>query len=363
MFTCGVFIGLEKAFDTVNHGILLYKLNHCGIRGVANQWFASYLSNRHQKVLINGEASQRLPITCGVPQGSILGPLLFLIYINDMHMAVEFSTIHHFADDTNILYSCKSLKGLRKRVNADLAYLHDWLCANRLSLNAGKSEFIVFRPAHHNTRLTLKLHQSKLFESQNIRYLGLILDNKLDWKAHITELSKKLSRAVGLLYKMKNLCSKSVLRSLYYSLFNSHLSYGLAVWGNASLSHINKIRTLQKRALVAISSEPNGNNADINHIHYDLRILNFDHQLQSQLSSLMWDYDHDTLPRCLKTHFKRANLVHNYNTRSAAKGNLYYSKVNTTKHGMKSFKYQGIKILNNLKSMHMQHTMLHNVIS
>ena len=77
----------------------LYKLNHRGIRGVANQWFASYLSNRHQKVLINGEASQRLPITCGVPQGSILGPLLFLIYINDMHMAVELLTIHHFADD------------------------------------------------------------------------------------------------------------------------------------------------------------------------------------------------------------------------------------------------------------------------
>ena len=158
-------------------------------------------------------------------------------------MAVEFSTIHQFADDTNILYSCKSLKGLRKRVNADLAYLHDWLCANRLSLNAGKSEFIVFRPARHNTheRLTLKLHQSKLFESQNIRYLGLILDNKLDWKAHITELSKKLSRAVGLLYKTKNLCSISALRSLYYSLFNSHLSYGLAVWGNASLPHINKL--------------------------------------------------------------------------------------------------------------------------
>ena len=112
------------------------------------------------------------------------------------------------------------------------------------------------------------------------------------------------------------------------------------------------METLQKRALVAISSEPSGNNADINHIHYDLRILNFDHQLQSQLSSLMWDYDHDTLPRCIKTHFKRANLVDNYNARSAAKGNLYYSKVNTTKHGTKSFKYQGIKILNNLKSMH-----------
>ena len=247
MFTCGVFIDLEKAFDTVNYDILLYKLNHCGIKGVANQWFASYLSNRHQKVLINGEASQSLPITCGVPQGSILGPLLFLIYINDMHLAVEFSTTHHFADDTNILYSCKSLKELRKRVHADLAYLHGWLCANRLSLNAGKSEFIVFRPAHHNTheRLTLKLHQSKLFESQNIRYLGLILDNKLDWKAHITELSKKLSRAVGLLEKMKNLSSISVLRSLYYSHFNSH--HMASLFGVMLASHILIKFELSKR--------------------------------------------------------------------------------------------------------------------
>ena len=166
---------------------------------------------------------------------------------------MELTTIHHFADDTNILYSCKSLKGLCKKLNADLEYLYDWLCANRLSLNAGKSEFVLFRPVRHNTheRLTLKLHHPKLFESQNIRYLGLILDNKLDWEAHVTELSKKLSRAVGLLYKIKNLCPTSVLLSLYYSLFNPHLSYGLAVWGNASLSRIDKIRTLQKRALVA----------------------------------------------------------------------------------------------------------------
>ena len=108
MFTRGVFIDLEKAFDTVNHEILLYKLHHYGVRGVTNDWFSFYLTNRYQKVVINGEASPRLPITCGVPQGSILGPLLFLLYINDMHLAMEFSTIYHFADDTNLLYSCNN---------------------------------------------------------------------------------------------------------------------------------------------------------------------------------------------------------------------------------------------------------------
>ena len=185
---------------------------------------------------------------------------------------------------------------MRKRVNKDLKLLYDWLCANRLSLNAGKTEFIVFRPATHKLyeRLTLKLHHVKLFESSKIKYLGLILDNKLSWKDHITELSKKLSRAVGLLYKIRHMCPSSALRSLYYSLFNSHLAYGLVLWGNANRSNIDKIRSLQKRALRAITFTPNdNNNIDINHIYFDLKILNIDHQLQVQLSSLMWDYDHN----------------------------------------------------------------------
>ena len=206
IFTCGVFIDLEKAFGTVNHKILLSKLKHYGIRGIANKWFSSYLSNRHQSVSLNGASSSSLPVTCGVPQGSILGPLLFLIYINDMNTAMEFSTTYHFADDTNLLYFHKSIDVLRKRLNKDLALLCNWLCANRLSLNAEKTEFIVFRPPSCKTfeRVTLKLHHSKLFESSKIKYLGIILDNKLNWKAHTIELAKKLSRAVGLLYKIRN---------------------------------------------------------------------------------------------------------------------------------------------------------------
>ena len=350
MFSCGVFIDLEKAFDTVNHQILLSKLSYYGIRGVANSWFASYLSNRHQTVSLKCVSSSRLPITCGVPQGSILGPLLFLLYINDMNLAMRHSTIYHFADDTNLLYSCKSLKDLRKKVNKDLDLLYDWLCANRLSLNSGKTEFVIFRPTRHKSkeRVTLKLHNTKLFESSKIKYLGLILDNKLSWKPHITELSKKLSRAVGLLYKLKKLCPPPVLRSLYFSLFNSHLSYGIAIWGNASYTYINKIRSLQRRAIKAVYI---GNDDRTDNIHFNLKILNLDHQLHLQIASLMWDYDHNTLPPSLKTYFKKANLVHNYSTRFASKGSLHYSKVKTLKYGLKSFKYQGVKVLNDLKNM------------
>ena len=125
-----------------------------------------------------------------------------------MHMAVVSSTTFHFADDTNLLYSNRSLNRLRTALNKDLAFLYDWLCANRLSLNEGKTEFIVFRPPKRSTnlRITLRLHHTKLYESVKIKYLGLILDNKLNWRAHITELSKKLSRGIGLLYKIKQYC-------------------------------------------------------------------------------------------------------------------------------------------------------------
>ena len=150
---------------------------------------------------------------------------------------------------------------------------------------------------------------------------------------------------------MKSYCPIPVLKSLYFSIFNSHLSYGLAVWGNASKMYIDKINLLQKRAVKAVSLTPNATDINYNSIFYDLKILKLDDQLQLQLSSLMWDYDHNTLPLSLQDYFKRVNLVHNYSTRSSVKGKLYCSKVNTVKHGIKSFKYQGTKILNNLKNL------------
>ena len=161
---------------------------------------------------------------------------------------------------------------MRKNVNADLKKLYDWLCANRLSLNAGKSEFLLFLPTRHKTyeRYTLNLHHLKLFESKKIKYLGLILDNKLDLKCHMAELTKKLSRAIGLIHKMKGLCPISVLRSLYRSLFNSHLSYGLVVWGNACRWNLEKIRSLQKIVLRLFAP---GHNGDFNHILSDLKIF------------------------------------------------------------------------------------------
>ena len=155
---------------------------------------------------------------CSTGVYSILGPLLFVIYINDMRHALEFSVVHHFADDTNLLYSHKNQKILRKNVNLDLSLLFEWLCANRLSLNVKKTEFIIFRPprSHLKDRVTLTLNRCKIFEFTKVKYLGIILDSRLSWKHHIFELSKKLSRSVGMLYKMKNLgCDDKILHYIF----------------------------------------------------------------------------------------------------------------------------------------------------
>ena len=143
-FACGIFIDLQKAFATVDHSILLDKQNHYGIRGKANDWFKSYLRTRKQYVSIRGFESKTENMEFGVPQGSVLGPLLFLIYINDLHVAIKYSLVHHFADDTNLLLKNKSLKQLQKHINIDLKFLCNWLKANKISLNTSKTELILF---------------------------------------------------------------------------------------------------------------------------------------------------------------------------------------------------------------------------
>ena len=158
-YGCGIFIDLKRAFDTVNHNILLSKLEHYGIRGVPLDWFRSYLAGRKQFVFLNGESSELKDFTCGVPQGSVLGPLLFLTYINDLPNVSQNLKYFLFADDTNSYYESDNLRNLERTINNDLKQLSLWLKVNRLSLNIEKTNFVIFHSSQRNLahNITLKL--------------------------------------------------------------------------------------------------------------------------------------------------------------------------------------------------------------
>ena len=254
-YGCGIFIDLRKAFDTVNHEILLKKLDHVGIRGVAIEWFRSYLTNRKQFVYLNGESTALKDVTCGVPQGSVLGPLLFLIYINDLPNISNILQFYLFADDTNIYYEDKSLKNLETVINKELKKLYVWLIVNRLSLNLDKTNFLIFHPYNKPLieNITLKIQKKAINEKDNIKYLGIMIDSCLNWKAQIDKVSKSMSRAIGLLYKIRPFVDKKNLKMLYYSLVYPHLIYAIEVWGSADHSSLDRLLVLQKRIVRLIT--------------------------------------------------------------------------------------------------------------
>jgi hypothetical protein len=253
----GVFVDFQKAFDTVNHKILLGKLEHYGIRGVANKWFASYLANRQHYVSVGGIKSEIKPVMHGVPQGSVLGPLLFLIYINDLNTCIKFSTTRHFADDTNLYHIIDRTK-LRNRnptrkLNIDLKSLNQWLIANKISLNATKTELIYFRNKRTPKPITkIKLNGITLEETTHAKYVGLVLDEYLNFKRHITLLNAKLKRANNLIAISRHYVPKDLLMQIYYGQFYSHINYGRQLWGQNE-NTIEKTITLQKKAILLLS--------------------------------------------------------------------------------------------------------------
>ena len=351
-FAVGIFVDLQKAFDTVDHNILLRKLEFYGIRGLANKWFKSYLNKRKQFVSIDEIYSDEAIMHYGVPQGSVLGPLLFLIYINDLHRAIEFSTTRHFADDTNLLIKNKSLKQLKKRLNYDLRNLCNWLKSNKISLNASKTKLIIFRHPNKNINydLKVKIDGKKLLPSKYVKYLGVLIDQHLSWSNHIDKIAGKLSRSVGMLSKIRHYVNEPTLRMIYYGIFSSTLTYAAQVWGQIQNKHVNRVVKLQDRAIRIINFANYCQSR--NPLYFGSNILKFSDNIKLQIFLYVYDSIKGNLPSALNYNFNFVNELHDHYTRISPLNQVVLPKPRTQIYGIMSVGFQSGFFWNNTMQSH-----------
>ena len=335
-YSLGVFIDISKAFDTVNHDILLSKLENIGIRGVALDWFQSYLSNRYQQVLCNGSLSTLRLIKHGVPQGSILGPLLFLLFINDLPNASHLLHFLLFADDTNIFVSHKSYDKLIELMNQELIHVNNWFIANKLSLNVSKTNYILF--SSHRKRVplakgTVTINNLPIPQVSTTKFLGIYVDQFLTWKDHIAHISAKIAKNIGILSRVAYLLPTSIRLNLYYSIVHPYLNYCNIIWASNYPSRLKRLVILQNRAIRAITS-----------CHYFLStdsafkylcILKIDQITNQQINEFMFRYTTRQLPSAFDNYFTTISESNPYYTRSASNYRTTYSRTNTRRFSLK----------------------------
>jgi hypothetical protein len=262
MFNLVVLIDLKKAFDTVDHQILLRKLELYGVKGQALSFLNSYLSNRSQKCQINGSLSSEKMIRCGVPQGSILGPLFFLLYINDLPQCLSKTKPRLFADDTNLTASGDSITRLEAAVNSDLENLRKWLIANKLSLNVAKTEFMLIGSKQmiksiSNWQPNVEIENKQIKQVHECKTLGVTVDQHLSWKSNTENICKKITSGISALRRLKDFVDRQTLLSVYNAIVRPYFDYCCEVWDVFSETQSKRLQKLQNRSARIIMNMSN----------------------------------------------------------------------------------------------------------
>ena len=252
-YTISIFMDLSKAFDVISHGILENKFNHFGFKGIFLKFLLNFIKDRKYFVHVNGLNSEMKILNIGVPQGSTLGPLLFLIYINDMVNCSNLLFLTQFADDSTITYSSLNLEQAILTVEHEFNRVLDWLAANKLIINLSKTHLMLFTTRPRPEIITILAKGKVINEIKEIKFLGVILDSDMRWNSHIEHISKKISKSVSILKMLKFTFPSNVLKNIYFSLIYPYYTYCNLVWGSAVSTHLDILVKLQKKAIRSIS--------------------------------------------------------------------------------------------------------------
>ena len=295
--SASVCLDLSKAFDTLDHSILLQKLDHYGIHGIANEWIEDYLRERKLVTKITTSLNKIIKsnaynITCGAAQGSCLGPLLFIIFVNDIHLLPLYSKLILFADDTTIYNSHKNKRYLQYMIDIDLQLMQSWFNANKLSLNVEKTVAMKFWDDKGDFQVNINGQNIPLVRTT--KFLGVYMDNMLSWHPHINHIIEKLNNNRRLLQMGKKLLNSHCKRNIYFGHIHSHLTYGILMWGSmANETQLNRLHKIQEHCIQIVSSNYNDNIKDL---YSSLKIQSVDQLIKGSLCKLGHSLNHKQLP-------------------------------------------------------------------
>lgn len=341
-----IFLDLSKAFDTIDHSILLYKLRYYGFSASSLNLVKHYLSNRSQYVEYNENSSEDLLITTGVPQGSVLGPLFFIIYMNDLNKVNSSFTPIIYADDTTLLASLNQFhlnsNSISACINNDLSKFSNWLKLNKLSLNCNKTSAMIFRmPKKTVESPAILIDNVPIQFVKEFNFLGIILNENLNWKSHINHISKKVSKVVCILHKLKHFLPKHVLFTIYSSLIVPYLNYGALIWEkNAS-----RLYTLQKKAIRAVTNS--NYNAHTSVLFKSLNILKLPDICELHCFTFCYKLENKQLPGYFLSSnlFIKTSEVHNYPSR---RNNTFAIPIIHHEYARHGIHYKIVNVFNNM---------------
>ena len=314
------------------------------MRGVAHEWFKCYLTDRCQFTADDNANSSALKITCGIPQGSVLDPLLLLIYINDIINSVPDKDLKLFADDTNLFVTGATFEAANKSANEAVANLHKWFTANKLTLNIDKTCYMAFPPVKADS-IALTINGVNISKVKSCKYLGVVIDEDLKWTEHIQTVYQKLVRYTSIFYKLRHKIPQTVLTNIYFAFVHPHILYGIEIYANTCPTFLEKLIRLNNKLLRTLQNKPLRHPLSELYCQYNTMPINMLHQYQLMLLVHKCQHHVEKMPDVFRNYFELNSSIHTHNTRTKNSIHLFRSK---TTFGQRCFKYRTSNFWNDL---------------